>query len=115
MLALILVVAAAGGAGSSALAQTATTPLVSSTGPFTVAEGSVKVAQMTASGFSEDAEDLFWSILAEADSGADGDNVYVVTVKVSNVRDCPTSASKLSVTDVFVDSDGVEGTDIGPG
>ena len=126
-LALMLVLAAAGWSGSSALAQTVTTPLVSSTGPFTVAEGSVKVAQMTAEGFSEDAEDLFWSVLTGAGSGADGDkfklrldnvlefvepsdfeqpadadadNVYVVTVKVSNGADTdPVEATAdISVT-----------------
>ena len=125
-LVLVLVAAAAGWAGAAG-AQTVTTPLVSSAGPFTVAEGSVKVAQMTASGFSEDAEDLYWSVLTGAGSGADGDkfklrldnvlefveppdfeqpadadadNVYVVTVKVSNGADTdPVEATAdISVT-----------------
>ena len=122
----ILVAATVGWAGT-ARAQTLTTPEVSSTGPFTVAEGSVRVAQMTASGFSEDAEDLLWSILADADSGADGDKfklrldyvlefveppdfeaptdadadgTYQVTVKVSNGADTdPAEATAdISVT-----------------
>ena len=125
-LALMLVAATVGGVGTAG-AQTEATPQVSSTGPFTVAEGSVKVAQMTAEGFSEDAEDLFWSILTEADSGADGDkfklrldnvlefveppdfeqpadadadNVYVVTVKVSNgaATDPAEATADISVT-----------------
>ena len=60
---LTLVATTVGWAGT-AQAQTENTPRVSSTGPFTVAEGSVKVAQLTAEGFSEDAEDLFWTILS---------------------------------------------------
>ena len=122
----ILVAATVGWAGT-ARAQTLTTPEVSSTGPFTVAEGSVRVAQMMASGFSEDAEDLLWSILADAGSGADGDKfklrldyvlefveppdfeaptdadtdgTYQVTVKVSNGADTdPAEATAdISVT-----------------
>ena len=80
---------------------------------------------MTAEGFSEDAEDLFWSILTDADSGADGDKfmlrldhvlefveppdfeqptdsdddgTYEVTVKVSNGADAdPVGAGNSAV------------------
>ena len=95
----------------SASAQVNPAPSVTSVGPFTVVEGSLRVAQMSATGFSEDAEDLFWTIQTGTGAGADGDKfvlrldnalafavppdfeqhddansdgTYVVTVEVSN-------------------------------
>ena len=69
--ALVVLLAVAAGWAGTAGAQTDTAQ-VTSAGPFTVAEGSVKVAQMTASGFGED-DVLFWSILTDVGSGADGE------------------------------------------
>ena len=94
-------------------------------GPFTVAEGSVKVAQMTATGFTEGADELFWSITTGGSSGADGDefklrldnvlefvyppdfehptdnggdNTYQVTVKVSNGGDTDPAEATATIS-----------------